>query len=98
MQRNIALIVFAVGILTTCGAPVFADDSYSYSLVHISDIQTLSAMYPSTMNYTFSFLESKKSTYNISAIIITGDLVDSSDNASQWTSYGNARSLTTIPV
>jgi len=71
---------------------------YSYSIVHISDTQKLSASYPSTLNFTFSYLESIKNEYNISGIIITGDLVDSGDNVAQWQNYAVARSLTTIPL
>jgi len=98
MQKSIALLAFIMAMFFVYGTPVTADDSHTYAIMHISDIQSLSERYPSTLNYTFSYLESIKNTYNISAIIITGDIVESGDNATQWTNYINARSLTTIPV
>jgi predicted MPP superfamily phosphohydrolase len=87
-----------IGLLVVFGGPVSAADSYTYSIMHISDTQVLSSRYPDTLNYTFTSLESMKDEYNISAIVITGDLVDNGSNISQWTNYTNARSLTTVPV
>lgn len=98
MNRYIRLVTLIFSMFIICGIPASADDSYTYSIMHISDIQYLSELYPSTLNITFSFLESIKSTVNLSAIIITGDFVNDGDNVSQWTNYVNARSITTIPV
>jgi hypothetical protein len=95
---RIIIGVLIIGMFTLSGTAVSASDSYTYSLMHISDTQTLSASYPSTLNLTFSYLESIQSTFNISAIIITGDLVDDGNNISQWNNYADARSLTTIPL
>ncbi len=69
-----------------------------YSIVHISDTQKLSESYPSTLNFTFSYLESIKEEYNITGIIITGDLVNDGSNSTQWVNYASARSLTEIPL
>jgi hypothetical protein len=98
MKTRIPLFVLAIGLLVVSVTPVSAADSYSYSILHISDLQALSSTHPDTLNYTFSTLESMKNMYNISAIIVTGDLVDNGGNLSQWTYYEQARSLTTIPV
>ena len=98
MYKCYALLAFIVGIIIISWAPVSASESYYYSIMHISDTQTLTEHYPSTLNFTFSYLESIKSGYNISAIIITGDLVDNGDDINQWNNYTSARSLTTIPL
>ena len=103
MVKNIKFKCFTLsaiilGILIVSGTPVSADDSSSYSIMHISDTQKLSKNYPSTLNFTFSYLESIQSTFNISAIIITGDMVDNGDDVGQWENYINARSMTTIPI
>ena len=69
-----------------------------YSFVHISDTQNLATHYPYTYNFTFSYLESIKSQYNLSAIIITGDLVNIWDKKSEWDAYSHARNMTNIPL
>jgi len=69
-----------------------------YSLVHISDTQYLASHYPGTYAYTFSYLDSIKEQYNISAIIISGDLVDTWNNEKQWDTYFQAVQKTSIPV
>ena len=70
---------------------------YQYSFVHIGDIQKITATYPITVNLTFSTLESLKSTYNITAIFISGDITDA-NSAAEYTVYLNGLSHTTIPV
>ena len=70
----------------------------TYTIVHLSDTQNLATYYPDTYNFTFSYLESIKSQYNISAIIITGDLVNTWDKKSEWNVYSRARNLTDIPL
>lgn len=70
----------------------------TYSIVHLSDSQNLATYYPDTYNLTFSYLESIKKQYNISAIIITGDLVNTWDKKSEWDAYSRARNLTNIPL
>jgi len=70
----------------------------TYSFIHISDTQNLATHYPDTYNLTFSYLESIKTQYNISAIIITGDLVNTWDKKSEWNAYSHARNMTTIPL
>ena len=70
----------------------------TYSFVHISDTQNLATRYPDTYNLTFSSLESMKKPFNVSAIIITGDLVNGWDRTNEWEAYVRARNLTTIPV
>lgn len=70
----------------------------TYTIVHISDTQNLATRYPKTYDLTFSYLESIKTQYNISAIIITGDLVNTWNKRSEWSAYSHARNKTTIPV
>ena len=70
----------------------------TYSIVHISDTQNLATHYPKTYDLTFSYLESIKTQYNISAIIITGDLVNTWNKRSEWSAYSHAHNKTTIPV
>lgn len=70
----------------------------TYSLVHLSDTQNLATHYPDTYNFTFSYLESLKTKRNISAIIITGDLVNTWDKKSEWNAFSHARNMTTIPM
>jgi predicted MPP superfamily phosphohydrolase len=70
----------------------------TYSLVHLSDTQNLATRYPGTYDFTFSYLEGIKAHYNISAIIITGDLVNTWNKQSEWEAYAHARNKTTIPV
>ncbi len=53
-------------------------------MVHLSDTQSLANHYPETYDYTFSYLDSIKERHTISAIIITGDLVNTWDNKKQW--------------
>jgi predicted MPP superfamily phosphohydrolase len=70
----------------------------TYSFIHISDLQSLTTHCPETLNLTFSRIESLKNTCNISAIIITGDVVNTWDDMTDWDAYSRARNLTTIPV
>lgn len=70
----------------------------TYSLLHISDTQNLATSYPDTYDLTFSYIESIKETYNISAVIITGDVVNTWNDKKDWDAYLHARNLTTIPV
>jgi predicted MPP superfamily phosphohydrolase len=69
-----------------------------YSIVHLSDTQNLATRYPDTYNLTFSYLDSLKEPRNITAIIITGDLVNTWNSRSEWDTYSRARNHTTIPV
>lgn len=96
------LSMFLLAMLLSCiflpasaqgtGTPV------TYSIVHLSDTQNLATYYPATYNQTFSYLESQKSRYNISAVIITGDLVNTWNRKMEWETYARARNYTTIPV
>ena len=70
----------------------------TYSFVHLSDTQNLATSYPETYNLTFSSLQSLRGQYNITAIIITGDLVNTRDSRREWDTYARARNQTTIPV
>lgn len=70
----------------------------TYSIVHLSDTQNLAANFPKTYDYTFSYLESIRGQYNISAIIITGDLVNTWDSNKEWDAYSHAVNKTTVPV
>ena len=73
-------------------------NSITYSFVHISDTQGLASSYPKTYDYTFSYLESIKERYNISAIIITGDLVNTWNSKKEWDAYSHAVHQTSIPI
>ncbi|MFA4861608.1 metallophosphoesterase [Methanoregula sp.] len=84
--------IFLPASVQAAGTPV------TYSIVHLSDTQNLATYYPGTYNLTFSYLESQKIRYNISAIIITGDLVNTWNKKSEWDAYIRARNHTTIPV
>ena len=79
-------------------ASALSSGTTTYSFVHISDTQNLATYYPDTYNLTFSYLESIKTQYNISAIIITGDLVNTCDKKSEWDAYSHARNMTNIPL
>lgn len=75
-----------------------SESSHTYSIVHLSDTQNLATKYPGTYNYTFQYLQSNKEKYNISAIIITGDLVNTYDSKKEWEAYANAINKTSIPI
>ncbi|MCK9593954.1 MAG: PKD domain-containing protein, partial [Methanoregula sp.] len=106
LKHLIWQITFLLVIFAVVPSPVLgADDpgpEYSYSFVHLSDIQTLTTAYPSTLNLAFSEIEDLKSEYNISAIFITGDLTNEYDggpgNGVDFARYAEAVALTTIPV
>lgn len=70
----------------------------TYSLVHLSDTQNLATHYPDTYDLTFSYLESIREKYNISAIILTGDLVNSWKKKPEWSAYFSASHKTSIPL
>jgi predicted MPP superfamily phosphohydrolase len=90
-------VMFLLFIIIPVSAQT-SGNSTSYSFVHISDTQYLASRYPETYNFTFSYLDSIKESYNISAIIITGDLVELWNNENQWEAYSHAVHKTSIPV
>jgi len=94
-------LLAALMLISCITLPVAAQDTantVTYSIVHLSDTQNLATYYPDTYNLTFSYLESEKTRYNISAIVITGDLVNTWDKKREWERYRSARNQTTIPV
>jgi predicted MPP superfamily phosphohydrolase len=91
-------ILLAVLLLAIPLASASPSGTTTYSIVHISDTQNLATHYPETYNFTFSYLESLKNRRNISAIVLTGDLVNTWDKQSEWNAYVRARNLTTIPL
>ncbi|MCX6689789.1 MAG: metallophosphoesterase [Methanoregula sp.] len=93
---NIAIL--GILLLTIPLASAQPSGTTTYSIVHISDTQNLATHYPKTYDLTFSYLESIKTQYNISAIIITGDLVNTWNKKSEWVAYSHARNMTTIPI
>jgi len=105
MKPLIFYITFLLVIFAIVPSHVMGSE-YSYSFVHLSDIQNLQYK-PIAFEKTFSEIESLKSQYNISAIFITGDLTDEYNGTSgssepyqgaQFARYVTAISLTTIPV
>jgi metallophosphoesterase superfamily enzyme len=92
------LLISCAFLLLPAVSSLPVNNTVTYSFIHLSDPQSLTTNYPETLNLTFSHIESLKNTYNISAIIITGDLVNSWDNTKEWETYIHARNLTTIPV
>lgn len=103
-------VLFVILIIAFVQFQVYADEqqgyglvnisggAYTYSIIHLSDTQNLATKYPETYNYTFQYLESSKERYNISAIIITGDLVNTYDSKKEWEAYANAINKTSIPI
>jgi predicted MPP superfamily phosphohydrolase len=75
-----------------------AGNNTTYSFVHLSDTQNLDTYYPDTYNLTFSYLDSIREPYNITAIIITGDLVNTWNSRKEWDTYSRARNHTIIPI
>lgn len=73
------LTIIVTGLLLLAIPVVSAQSAgdTTYSVVHLSDTQNLATYYPDTYGFTFSYLESMKDHLNMSAIIITGDLVNS---------------------
>jgi len=96
----ITLIIFgALALLAPCPvSAAYTGNTTTYSIVHLSDTQNLATYYPTTYDYTFSYLESKRAQYNISAIIITGDLVNKWNKKAEWLAYSHAVNQTTIPL
>jgi predicted phosphodiesterase len=102
MKTGWLVALSIIGAVTLLAAsPVsatLAGNLTTYSIVHLSDTQNLATYYPATYNYTFTYLDAKKAQYNISAIVITGDLVNSWNKKSEWEVYARAVNQTTIPL
>ena len=92
------ILIIGLLLLIIPLASALPSGTTTYSIVHLSDTQNLATYYPDTYNLTFSYLESIKKQYNISAIIITGDLVNTWDKKSEWDAYSRARNQTNIPL
>jgi predicted MPP superfamily phosphohydrolase len=91
------LISLFCGVISSA-APLPEEITVTYSFIHLSDPQSLTTNYPETLDLTFSQIESLRDTYNISAIIITGDVVNTWNEKKEWDAYAHARNLTTIPI
>ena len=96
MKISIPVILLLLTIMPASAQT--SSNSTTYSFIHISDTQYLASHYPETYDYTFSYLESIKEYYNISAIIITGDLVETWNDKTEWDAYSHAVHQTSIPV
>jgi predicted MPP superfamily phosphohydrolase len=92
------LLIFIFCAVISPVSSLAAGNSTTYSFVHLSDTQNLATYHPDTYNRTFSYLDSIKEPYNITAIIVTGDLVNTWDSRGEWDTYSRARNHTTIPV
>lgn len=92
------LLILFLGALIPVTFAVPAGNCTTYSFVHLSDTQNLATSYPDTYNLTFSYLDSVKTPYNITGIIITGDLVNTWDSGKEWDVYSIARNHTSLPV
>ena len=96
LRFSIPLLLLVFTVTPACaqisGTPV------TYSFVHLSDTQNLASRYPETYDYTFSYLDSIKERYNVSAIIITGDLVNTWNDENEWNAYTHAIHETSIPL
>ncbi|MEI7858126.1 MAG: metallophosphoesterase, partial [Methanomicrobiales archaeon] len=93
---SLSLVFLLLILLPASALP--SGNTTTYSLVHLSDTQNLAFRFPKTYDYTFSYLESIKTRYNISAIIITGDLVSTWDSNKEWDAYSHAVNKTTLPL
>ncbi|MFA4875956.1 MAG: metallophosphoesterase [Methanoregula sp.] len=101
LTGSILRLFFLIGLISCVILPVPAlamDNPITYSIVHLSDTQNLATYYPDTYNLTFSGLESRRVQDNISAVIITGDLVNVWNKKNEWNAYLRARNQTSIPV
>ena len=96
----IPIVIFsALALLAPCPvSAAYTGNTTTYSIVHLSDTQNLATYYPTTYDYTFSYLESKRTQYNISTIIITGDLVNKWNKKAEWLAYAHAVNQTSIPL
>jgi predicted MPP superfamily phosphohydrolase len=94
---SVLLISLFYGIASSASS-LPEENTVTYSFIHISDPQSLTTNYPGTLDLTFSHIESLRNTYNISAIIITGDVVNTWNEKKEWDAYAHARNLTTIPI
>lgn len=92
------LLISLLCVSVASASPLPEEITVTYSFMHISDPQSLTTNYPETLDLTFSHIESLKKTYNISAIIITGDVVNTWNDRKDWDAFAHARNLTTIPV
>jgi predicted MPP superfamily phosphohydrolase len=92
------LLIFLLFALLPPVSSVPSGRNVTYSLVHLSDTQNLDTRFPDSYNLTFSYLDSLKESENITAIIITGDLVNTGNSRSEWDTYSRARNHTSIPV
>jgi predicted MPP superfamily phosphohydrolase len=94
---KMSLPVMVLFLAIVPASALASGNSTTYSIVHISDPQNL-VSFPETYDYTFSYLDSIKERYNISAIIITGDLVITWNDKKEWDAYSHAVHETSIPV
>ena len=92
------LLIFLFCGSISSASPLPEENPVTYSFIHISDPQSLTTNYPETLDLTFSYIESLKKSCNISALIITGDVVNTWNDRKDWDAYAHARNLTTIPV
>lgn len=94
--KNFTFITILISTVFILSLPV--SGTYTYSIIHLSDLQNLASKYPETYEYIFSYLDSIQDDYNISAIILTGDIVNFYNSKKEWEVYSQSIAKTDIPV
>lgn len=91
--------IICLGILLICTLIIpsqVSGSQYTYSFVHLSDVQNLNQYNLPVLNKTFTEIETLKTQYNISAVFVTGDLTNSA--GTQFIRYVQSSNLTTVPM
>ena len=103
MRRLVVVVVAALLFLGCCPAGARGEagalhDGPMMTIAHLTDLEALSSRAPELLNQTFRWLEEHREEYNISLVVITGDLVEQWDNETQWGAFLNATEGISIPI